>query len=46
MLLWLTLIVLALAALLFWLEYLGSEKPRTLREIPVTVPAKKAGSQN
>ncbi len=44
--LWLTLITLALAAMLFWLEYLGSEKPRTLREIPVIEPAKKAGSQN
>ncbi len=44
--LWLTLLALAATALLFWLEYLGSEQPLKLREIPVVEPADKTGLQN
>jgi ABC-type transporter Mla subunit MlaD len=44
--LWLALVALILIALLFWLEYLGSEKPVTLKEIPVTAPADQAGLKN
>jgi hypothetical protein len=42
----LMLIALLLLALLFWLEHLGSEQPRNLKEIPVVAPEDKAGSQN
>jgi hypothetical protein len=45
-LLWLMLALLVMAACLFWLEYLGSEKPQTLKEIPVTAPANRTGSLN
>ncbi len=31
--------ILALIALLFGFEYLGSEQPRTMKEIPVAAPA-------
>ena len=44
--LWLALVALVLTALLFWLEYLGSEQPLVLREVPVAVPANKTGLQN
>lgn len=43
---WLMLVALALIALLFWFEYLGSETPQTLSEVPVNEPANVAGSQN
>lgn len=44
--LWLTLVALVLTALLFGFEYLGSEQPSTITEIPVAEPAYKAGLQN
>jgi hypothetical protein len=34
------------AALLFWLEWLGSEQPLVLKEIPAQAPAEKTGSHN
>lgn len=33
-------------ALLMWFEWLGSEQPMQVMEIPVKVPATKAGSRN
>jgi hypothetical protein len=43
---WLLLVAGLVTALLVWLEWLGSEQPMQLREIPVQTPATKAGSRN
>lgn len=42
----LLLVAFVAAALLFWFEWLGSEQPLELKEIPVQAPAEKAGSRN
>jgi hypothetical protein len=43
---WLLLVAGLAAALLFWLEWLGSEQPMQVTEIPVQAPINKAGSRN
>jgi multidrug resistance efflux pump len=43
---WLLLLLVLAAAMLFWLSWLGGETPTTLQEIPVEMPADKAGSHN
>jgi hypothetical protein len=43
---WLALLAGLATGLLFWLEHLGSEQPLQMKEIPVQLPAKKAGSRN
>jgi len=42
---WLVVVVAIIVALLFGFEYLGSEQPRKITEIPVIMPDEKAGSQ-
>jgi hypothetical protein len=43
---WLLPVAGLVTALLIWLEWLGSEQPMQIREIPVQAPATKAGSRN
>ena len=46
MLWWMLLVALLATGLLFGLEWLGSEQPQTLKEIPVDMPANESGSRN
>jgi hypothetical protein len=43
---WLLLVAGLAVALLMWLEWLGSEQPMRVTEIPVQAPTTKAGSRN
>ncbi len=43
---WLLLVAGLAVALLMWLEWLGSEQPMQVTEIPVQAPITKAGSRN
>lgn len=43
---WLLLVAGLATALLVWLEWLGSERPLQIREIPVVMPETKAGLRN
>ena len=43
---WLLLVAGLAVALLMWLEWLGSEQPMRVTEIPVQAPITKAGSRN
>jgi len=45
-LVWLLLVAGAAIALLMWLEWLGSEQPMQVIEIPVQAPATVSGSRN
>ncbi len=43
---WLLLVAGLAVALLMWLEWLGSEQPMQVTEIPVQAPTTRAGSRN
>ncbi|MBL0924100.1 MAG: hypothetical protein IBJ12_06480 [Sphingomonadaceae bacterium] len=44
-LLWSVPVAIIAITLLLWLEWLGSERPLQIKEIPVGIPAEKAGSR-